>query len=300
MGATGSRLRTGAALAPLRLTRATSLPSAVQDPATTVLGPRVLLLGGLDQSDASVDRIVSASAAGSRVVGTLPHSVHDAAATTVDGAAYLFGGGEPSRDGIVGVSGSATPVTVGSLPLPASDVAAATLGHSAYIVGGFTGTSPLDSIVAWRGGGTAKLIGRLPHPLRYAAVASASGGIIVAGGTSGDAATRQVYRFDPVTHSIRQLALLPHPLTHAAAVAFNGVIYVLGGRGSLQGTQSREILAINPASGALVAAGELPVALSDVGAATIGNDVLVAGGRERSGTVSDRLYVLSPGPDRTR
>ncbi|MBV9801608.1 MAG: hypothetical protein JO130_00395, partial [Solirubrobacterales bacterium] len=41
-------------------------------------------------------------------------------------------------------------------------------------------------------------------------------------------------------------------------------------------------------------AGHLPVALSDVGAATIGDAVLVAGGRETSGTLSAQVYLLRP------
>jgi hypothetical protein len=38
----------------------------------------------------------------------------------------------------------------------------------------------------------------------------------------------------------------------------------------------------------------LPVALSDVGAATIGGAVMVAGGRESSGTLSTQVYLLRP------
>jgi hypothetical protein len=41
-------------------------------------------------------------------------------------------------------------------------------------------------------------------------------------------------------------------------------------------------------------AGHLPIALSDVGAATVGGAVIVAGGRETSGTLSSQIYVLRP------
>jgi hypothetical protein len=38
----------------------------------------------------------------------------------------------------------------------------------------------------------------------------------------------------------------------------------------------------------------MPVALSDVGAATIAGGVMVAGGRESSGTLSRQVFVLRP------
>jgi hypothetical protein len=41
-------------------------------------------------------------------------------------------------------------------------------------------------------------------------------------------------------------------------------------------------------------AGHLPVAVSDVGAATIGGAVMVAGGRESSGALSNQVYMLHP------
>ena len=39
-------------------------------------------------------------------------------------------------------------------------------------------------------------------------------------------------------------------------------------------------------------AGRLPIALSDAGAAALGSQILLAGGREPDGTVSDQLYTL--------
>jgi N-acetylneuraminic acid mutarotase len=90
--------------------------------------------------------------------------------------------------------------------------------------------------------------------------------------------------------------VLPHPLTHAVAAVLGGHVYVIGGRGADQGTQTNTILAVDPMTGRVRRAGRLPVALSDVGAATLGSAVIVAGGRESSGTLSRAVYVLRPAP----
>jgi hypothetical protein len=71
-------------------------------------------------------------------------------------------------------------------------------------------------------------------------------------------------------------------------------VYVVGGRGAVQGSQLAEILAVDPVSGRVRPAGRLPTALSDTGAATIGGVVMLAGGRQSTGALSRRLYVLTP------
>ena len=91
-----------------------------------------------------------------------------------------------------------------------------------------------------------------------------------------------------------QIGLLPQPLTHGVAAALGGHVYLIGGRGGVEGTQTAAIQAIDPLSGRVQPAGHLPVALSDVGAATIGGAVMVAGGREASGTLSREVYLLRP------
>ena len=71
--------------------------------------------------------------------------------------------------------------------------------------------------------------------------------------------------------------------------------YVLGGRGDAPDSQRRAIWAIDPRA-AVRRAGRLPVALSDLGAAASGGRLIVAGGRDRSGTVHAR--GLRPGAPR--
>ncbi len=111
------------------------LPAPVRNPATTALGGRAILMGGLDQAIASSADVVVADQRGSRLVAQLPYPVHDAAAATLGGRAYLLGGGEPSRDEILAVDPTGRAAVAGRLPAPASDVAAATIGQEVYVVG---------------------------------------------------------------------------------------------------------------------------------------------------------------------
>jgi hypothetical protein len=281
------------ALASLSVTHAGVLPAAVQDPATTSLGGHALLVGGLDSSDASVGDVLLAAGGGANRIGSVANPLHDAAAATLYGRAYVFGGGEPSRSGILAIAPDGRTSSAGALPVGASDVGAAGVGATAYIVGGYNGADPLDTILAWQGSGTAHVVARLPHPLRYAAVTAAAGQLIIAGGTSGTNATREIYAFDPAASRVRPLALLPHPLTHAAAATLRGVVYVIGGRGSVQGSQTAEILAVDPVNGRIQPAGRLPKPLSDVGAAVTGDQILLGGGRGATGVVSDELLLLT-------
>jgi hypothetical protein len=282
------------ALATLRVTQAGVLPAPVQDPATTSLGDRALLVGGLDSADVSVGDLLLAGGGGAvNRIGSVANPLHDAAAATLYGRAYVFGGGEPSRSEILAIAPDGRTSNAGALPVGASDVAAAVVGATAYVVGGYTGTDPLDTILAWQGSGTARVVARLPHPVRYAAVTAAGGQVIIAGGTSGTNATREVYAFDPTAGQVKPLALLPHPLTHAAAATVRGVVYVIGGRDSVQGSQTAEILAVDPVNGRVQPAGRLPKPLSDVGAAVTGDQILLGGGRGSTGVVSNELLLLT-------
>src|SRR6059058_5129650 len=60
----------------LAATTAGRLPEPVQDPATTAVGDKALLMGGLDSADASTSRVVGAGPAGARPIGRLPHALH--------------------------------------------------------------------------------------------------------------------------------------------------------------------------------------------------------------------------------
>ncbi len=265
------------------------------DPATTAFGHGALLAGGLDRRDVSVDDLVSVGDGQARRIGRLPQREHDAAAATLHGVAYVFGGGDlGSIATIERVARNGSVTRAGSLPVGASDVSAAAIRATAYVVGGYTGKIPLKSILRVGPAGIVRDVGTLPVPLRYAAVSAAGGRLIIAGGTSGVTAQRDILRFDPATHRVTRIGRLPTALTHAAAATLGGTVYVIGGRGDALSTQRAQILAIDPATGHVRHAGKLPVALSDTGAAANANRILVAGGRDSGGRVHDEILALTP------
>lgn len=271
-----------------------SLPSPIQDAAAAAVAPsRFLLLGGLDQAEGSVSDILSATATGASRIATLPQALHDASASFLDGATYLFGGGViESFSQITRVDSSGGAQPAGRLPTPASDIATATIGGTVYVVGGYTGQTPLRTILAWRPGEPARVAGMLPKPLRYAAVASTEGELVIAGGTSGETASRDVYRFDPRTGTLSAIGLLPSPLTHAAASSFGATVLVFGGREASPTSQTSQILAIEP-GGSIRRVGELPRALSDMAAVKLGERIVLAGGRDSAGHVQDSILTMT-------
>src|SRR5262249_43945097 len=92
---TTTRARPVSRRAPTALAeRATgSLPAPLQDPSFVNSGRAVLLLGGLNAADTSVDTVISAGFHGARTIGRLPSVRHDTAAAALGNGVYVFGGG---------------------------------------------------------------------------------------------------------------------------------------------------------------------------------------------------------------
>jgi YVTN family beta-propeller protein len=260
-------------------------------------GNRILLLGGLTPADTSSDAITVADPTGGRVVARLPSALHDAAAARVGNYAYLFGGGNGTRqlDQILRVplaGGSA--VAVGRLPAPSSDQTGAAIGNTAYVVGGYTGTRWLNTIVAYTPGQTARVVARLPFTVRYAAVTAVGDRLIIAGGSlENGTASDAVLEYVPAAGHVFRIGHLPAPTTHAAAAALGNTAFIIGGRGASSGTPTDQIVAVDIATKRIRAGGTLPTPLSDLAAVTIGGDVLVAGGRSLSGTQAS-IFTLTP------
>ena len=158
----------------------------------------------------------------------------------------------------------------GSLGEPLSDLGAAVIGHTAYIAGGYTGSQYATGILAFRGG-TPQLAARLPVGLRYAGVAALGGQLYVAGGITTTGTSSAVYRFDPATGVVAQVATLPQPVAHAPLVALGGSLYLIGGDGS----SAIERIAPN---GSVAIAGRLPAPLANAAAVTLGGSIYVFGG----------------------
>jgi YVTN family beta-propeller protein len=275
-----------------------SLPSPLMDPSYVASGGGIVLLGGLNAADVSVDTVIAAGYHGGRLIARLPSVRHDTAAAVLDRDIYVFGGGNgPSQlSDIVRVdprSGHSS--LVGRLPAASSDSTAAAIGRTAYIVGGYTGTRWLDTIVAYRPGATARIVAHLPQTLRYAAVTAVGNNLVIAGGSlENGTASSSVLLYVPATGRVTKLGTLPAPTTHAAAAAIGKIAYVIGGRGASLGTPTTAISAIDVAGKHVWAAGRLKTARSDLAAATVGSRIIVAGGKGANGTV-DTISKLVPG-----
>ena len=87
-----------------------------------------------------------------------------------------------------------------------------------------------------------------------------------------------------------------HPLTHAAGASLGGTFFVIGGRSDSLAGQTASILAIDPTTGRVHTAGHLPLALSDLGATTVGGRILAVGGRDAHGGVHDEIWTLEGRP----
>jgi DNA-binding beta-propeller fold protein YncE len=275
------------------------LAAPLQDAAPAVAQSFVVLFGGLSAADASTNGVIRANATGSHTVGSLPAAIHDAAAATLAGRAYAFGGGNgvAQLDQIVRAPATAA----GRLPQPSSDQTAATIGGTAYVVGGYTGTHWLDTIVAFDPRRGARVVAHLPTAVRYAAVTAARGRLIVAGGSLPDGtASRAVYSWSPGQARVRLLARLPAATTHASAASLGDVAYVIGGRGASLETPTDRIIAVNVRTGRVRIAGRLPEPTSDGPAATLGNRILVLGGRTSGGTTDAIVSVIRRSPASAR
>jgi Kelch motif len=270
------------------------LPAAVQDAAAAPSGRTgALLIGGLDRSEASVGDVLALEGRGASRVGTLSTALHDACASAVAARVYVFGGGQQaSFSQILSVGSAGASQPAGSLPTPASDVACTTVAGVVYIVGGYTGQEPLRTVLAWRPGQTPRAVASLPKPLRYAAVAQSGSQVMIAGGSSGAHASRDVYRFDPSTGRVLELARLPYPVTHAAGASLGGSLLVIGGRGDGAASQRHDILAVS-ATGAVSFAGALPRSLSDLAAVQSGESVILAGGRDNAGRTQSAILTVT-------
>jgi DNA-binding beta-propeller fold protein YncE len=258
-------------------------------------GGRALVMGGLDQADASSSAIVRISGRRATYAGQLPAALHDAAAATVGSRTVFVGGGNAgtTNAAIQLVSPGGVTSRIGSLPVPASDVAATTLDGAVYVVGGYDGARPLDTIVRIDPGGHARVVAHMPQPLRYAAVASAGGRVVIAGGTAGVDATDAVLSFDPATRRVRRVGHLPAATTHAAALAIGDQVVIAGGRGSALNSQRTAVVAVDPIRARIHTVAHLPVPLSDLGAVSFGSRGLLVGGRDPSGRVHSEIWSAS-------
>ena len=288
---------------PLRLRVESSphrLPAPVSGEAVAAQGKSLLVIGGLDRSDVSIDSIVrldgESGATGS--AGTLSQPLHDAAATALPGGVLVFGGGSTTTIAEVErlVPGGAGEV-VGELPVARSDLSAVTVGGRAYVLGGYDGQETVGAILRTSDGAKLETVAQLPVPVRYAAVATAGRRIYAFGGEeSSGADSAAIQMLDTATGRASIIGRLPGPLAHASAIELGGRIYLLGGR--LDGSTTDQILRFDPARGTAAPAGRLPYPVQNAAAGVAGGvGYLIGGLSPREEPLSSVVTLrLTPGP----
>jgi hypothetical protein len=262
-----------------------------------------VVLGGLATGDTSTSRVVAVDPARgeSRITGQMALAVHDSAGAVIGGRFFVFGGGSTSTVSLVQALTAGVTNQVARLPEARSDLSAATLDGTTYIIGGFNGSVMTPDVLATTDGLTFRLVADLAVPVRYAAVAGLGNTLWVVGGVTstneGGPATETdvVQKVDLLSKRVTVTSRLAQPLGHATALILDGQIFVVGGRSGIG--PSAAIWRLDPASGALAPAGELPGPVSDAGAVSVGGAGYLVGG-EVTGPAEplDTIVVLRPEP----
>ena len=274
------------------------LPAPISGAAVAPTRHGLLVIGGLDQADASTDGVFKLDPESGKATeaGLLAEPLHDLAAATVGGHTLTFGGGSATTVASVQeiVPGAASRL-VGQLPRPASDLSAVAVGSRAYVVGGYDGAEALGGVLETKDGSTFDRVADLPVPVRYAAVSELDGVVYAFGGERTDGAdSRAIQSVDLESGSARVVANLPATLAHASAVMLGGTIFVLGGREG--GSPGRDILAFDPDTGKVSVAGRLPAPLTNSAAATFSDAGYLVGGLDANTSAVASVLRLTPKP----
>jgi N-acetylneuraminic acid mutarotase len=191
----------------------------------------------------------------------MPHPVHHAAVTVMNGKMYLFGGFDLPLSGPPGWNPVSDaweydPATDGwralaPMPTARGSGVAAAVGGKIYVIGG-AGPTPDASAPAIRP----------RQPQR---------------------SLSSVEEYDPATNTWRARAPMPTPCNHMGGEAVNGKIYVIGGR--LSGAfiigfpgNTNLVQAYDPAADSWVTKAPMPTARSGLNTATLNGIIYAAGG----------------------
>lgn len=274
------------------------LPAPLSGEAVVPRGKELMVIGGLDQSDASVATVTSLDPVSGEAesAGRLSQPLHDLAAAEVSSGVLIFGGGSATTTAEVqrvvpGAAGEA----VGELPVPRSDLSAVRVGGAAYVLAGYDGESAIGEILKTRDGSRIETVGKLPVAVRYAAV-FALGPIIYAigGEESSGADTTAIQAFDTRASHASIVGHLIAPLAHASPVVLGGRAYILGGR--LNGSTTDQILRFDPAAGTAKRAARLPIPIQNGAAAVVGGVGYLVGGLSREESTLASVVAVRLGP----
>ncbi|HMC06343.1 MAG TPA: hypothetical protein VKG89_03015 [Solirubrobacterales bacterium] len=282
-GATGATGTSGSTAAPPKLSASLEsqrLPQPLSGESVAASDHHLLVIGGLDASDSSLQSILSFDLSSGRIdpAGSLAEPLHDAAAVALPRGVFVFGGGSTSSISTVEeLAPTATARPISNLPTPRSDLSATTMGNRAYVLGGYDGATLSRPVLSTGDGRRFSSIAALRIPVRYTAVATAGSRILVFGGeTAAGTPTDAIQAVDPLHGTTHIAGRLPTPVDHASAVTLGGAAYVLGGEAD--GRPTDRMWRFDPATGRVQPAGTLPQPVADAAAATIDDTAYLVGG----------------------
>jgi hypothetical protein len=230
-----------------------------------------------------------------RPLFSLPAAVEDpAVAALADGRFVLLGGIDAAISSTASILVASVHGILANASLPGAqhDAQAATLGGAIYVFGGGE-FSQYDHILRFDpAASSVSQVGTLPRAQSDVAVAAIGGTAYVVGGFDGVNALDTIVAWSP--GSAAQVAgHLPVPLRYTSVVAVGRKLLIMGG--STPTGASDAIYRFDSATGSVTQIGRLPRAITHAGAAVLGGEVYLVGGRgDTTEARSASVWAINP------
>jgi N-acetylneuraminic acid mutarotase len=181
------------------------------------------------------------------------------------------------------------------LAVPVHDTAGGMVAGAPTVVGG--GNATEQSVVQSWVRSRWHRVADLPTSRSDLAVAEWRGSAYVIGGYDGTSVPRTVLRLSGAA-APRPIARLLHGVRYAATARLNSDVYVFGGE--VAGQELDTVQAVDLATGHARSAGRLPLPLGHAMAVTVGNRILLMGGRTAPDQQTGRMWWYNPTTQRFR
>ncbi len=181
------------------------------------------------------------------------------------------------------------------LAVPVHDTAGVVVAGAPTVVGG--GNATEQSVVQYRVRSRWRPVGNLPTTRSDLAVAEWRGAAYVIGGYDGTTVPRTVLRLSR-TAAPRPVATLLQGVRYAATARLHADVYVFGGE--VAGQELGTVQEVDLATGHTRPAGHLPLPLGHAMAVTVGDRILVMGGRTSPQQQTGRMSWHDPTRHRFR
>jgi Kelch motif len=230
----------------------------------------------------------------------LPYPVARAAVVrTSNGSVLLAGGlvdGDLTTSRVLGLDLTSGRVKrLSPLVVPVHDTAGGLVGGEPTVVGG--GNTTEQSVVQSRVRGRWRRVGNLTTTRSDLAVAEWRGSAYVIGGYDGTSLPTTVLKLRPGA-APRPVATLLHGVRYAATARIRSDVYVFGGE--VAGRELGTVQDVDLAVGRTRPAGLLPLPLGHAMAVTIGDRILLMGGRTTPDRQTRRMWWYDPAAHRFR